>query len=367
MTSLAADQRPVLALFEDVVGQERAVGQLRASARRPVHAYLFSGPVGSGKRKAAIAMAAALLCPDGGCGVCNVCRRVLEGKHPDVVVLERSGPSISVDDARSITTLAQRRPMEAARQVLIVHDVHLATAAAPALLKTVEEPPPGTFFLLVADEVPSSLVTIVSRCVQVRFEALHADTIAAWLVEHGCEETTARAVAEASGGRLDRARLLAEDPAFSERLARWRAVPQRLNGTGAVAAQTAGELLDALEEGLAPLRARHAQELAMLTEQSEAMGTRGIQGRRDIDARLKREERRWKTDDLRFGLATLAEAYRDRLLDLVPGEIGRGGRERLRATEDIDAIRRASAALGRNVNEQLLLDALLVELSHLVE
>ena len=108
-----ATGRPVPELFEEVVGQPRAVTQLMAAARRPVHAYLLHGPSGSGKRAAARGLAAALLCPEGGCGDCNACRRALAGTHPDLVVVERTGASISVADAQSIVTRAQRRPLEA--------------------------------------------------------------------------------------------------------------------------------------------------------------------------------------------------------------------------------------------------------------
>ncbi len=136
------------------MGQSGAVSHLISAARRPVHAYLLHGPPGSGKRAAARALAAALLCPDGGCNQCNTCRRALAGTHPDLVVVERTGASVDIDEARSIVTRAQRRPLEAARQVLVVADVHLADKAAPALLKTVEEPPPATVFVLLADELP---------------------------------------------------------------------------------------------------------------------------------------------------------------------------------------------------------------------
>ena len=80
---------PAATLFDEVVGQPAAVAQLMAASRRPVHAYLLHGPPGSGKRPAARALAAALLCPDGGCGHCNTCRRALAGTHPDLVVVER--------------------------------------------------------------------------------------------------------------------------------------------------------------------------------------------------------------------------------------------------------------------------------------
>src|SRR5271156_3457359 len=123
---MSNDERPVPALFDEVVGQPHAVAMLRAAARHPVHAYLFEGAPGSGTRVAARAFAAALLCPNGGCGECSVCRRTLAGIHPDLVMVERTGASLGVDEARRLIGLAQRRPFEADRQVLVVADVHLA-------------------------------------------------------------------------------------------------------------------------------------------------------------------------------------------------------------------------------------------------
>jgi len=105
----------VLALFDDAVGQDTAVDRLRASARRPVHAYLLVGPPGVGQEALVRGFAAALLCPDGGCGVCSTCRRTLAGVHPDLVEVHRSGASLSVDDARRVVRLAQRRPIESRR------------------------------------------------------------------------------------------------------------------------------------------------------------------------------------------------------------------------------------------------------------
>src|SRR5436305_6012661 len=99
--TVTAESQPS-ALYAGVIGQERAVEQLRAAARSPVHAYLLVGPPGAGKRPAARAFAAALLCHNGGCGECDVCRRVLGEVHPDVVVVEREGAYISVAQAREI-------------------------------------------------------------------------------------------------------------------------------------------------------------------------------------------------------------------------------------------------------------------------
>jgi DNA polymerase III subunit delta' len=362
---------PSPALFDAVVGQERAVTRLLDAARRPVHAYLFHGPPGSGKRAAARGLAAALLCPDGGCGVCNSCRRALAGAHPDLVTVERTGAALDVDDAREITTRAQRRPLESARQVLLVPDVHLASKAAPALLKTVEEPPPSTVFVLLADDLPAGLATIVSRCVQVPFAAVSSRAVELWLLGRGVPDEVAASVATAAGGNLDRARLLAEDPGFDARRRQWRAVPGRLDGTGATAVAVADELLGLADAALGPLRELHVRELTALEEQAEAVGARGVPGRKAVDDRHKREERRWRTDDLRMGLAALADAYRDRLVATVEGDAPAGtpgvDAERRAAAGHVVAVNRAAAALGRNVREDLLLESLMVELSGMLE
>ena len=358
-------------LFEAVVGQERAVARLMDAARRPVHAYLLHGPPGSGKRAAARGLAAALLCPDGGCGVCNSCRRALAGTHPDLVTVERTGAALDVDDAREITTRAQRRPLESSRQVLLVPDVHLASKAAPALLKTVEEPPPSTVFVLLADDLPPGLATIVSRCVQVPFAVVAPRVVEEWLVGRGVAGEVAATVAAASGGNLDRARLLADDPGFDARRRQWRSVPGRLDGTGAAAVVVADELLGLADEALVPLREGHAGELAALEGQAEAVGARGIPGRKAVEDRHKREERRWRADDLRMGLAALADAYRDRLVATVDGDARPGtpgvDADRRAAAAHVDAVGRAAAALSRNVREDLLLESLMVELSGMLE
>jgi DNA polymerase-3 subunit delta' len=371
VTGIGGIRTPAPVLFAEVVGQEKAVAQLESAARHPVHAYLFHGPPGSGKRSAARGLAAALLCPDGGCGTCNSCRRALAGTHPDLVTVERSGASLDVDDAREITNRAHRRPLESSRQVLLVPDVHLALKAAPALLKTVEEPPPSTVFILLADNLSPGLATIVSRCVQVHFAAVAPTVLEEWLVGRGVDGAMAASVAAAAGGNLDRARLLADDPGFGERRELWRSLPFRLDGTGAAAVTVADGLLAMAEGALGPLREEHARELATLEEQAEATGARGVPGRKGVEDRHKREERRWRTDDLRMGLAALAVAYRDRMVAAVstggpPGSPG-AGTARRQAAAHVDSVSRASGALSRNVREDLLLEALMVELSGMVE
>lgn len=369
-------ERPDASLYAGVVGQERAVAALRAAARNPVHAYIFVGPQGSGPRLALRGFAASLLCPDGGCGRCAACRKALAGTHPDLVVVERTGASVDVDDARRLGTLALRRPLEAARQVLVLLDAHLAGRAAPALLKTLEEPPRSTVFVLLADDLPPDLVTVASRCVEVPFPPVAVTEIAAWLERQGVDPPRARAIAVGAGGDVDRARLLADDPSYSERLALWRSVPSRLDGHGAAAAALAREVLAATEVALGPLRARHAAETAALEADAKAAGERGAPGRKALLDRQHREERRWRSEELRTGLGVLARAYRDELVDaLVHAGVAtegsargptHGHSERARACEvGIALVTDAAGALGRNPQETLLLEALFVRLARL--
>jgi DNA polymerase-3 subunit delta' len=349
-------------LYDDVTGQDEAVAQLRAAAASPVHAYLLLGPPGTGKRRAALSFAASLLCPDESADGEACEQRVLGGTHPDVVVRERRGPFITVDDAREIARLAWRSPMEAQRQVLVLVDLHLVDRAAPALLKTIEEPPPTTVFVLLADRLAPELATIASRCVQVRFRALTPDGVAARLVAEGADEDAAAAAAASAGGRMDRARLLVSDPTSVERRRAWERVPQRLDGTGATVMTLVDELLGHNEAVLEPLRARQWVELEELAERAQMVGERGLPARREIEDRHRREQRRLRMDELRFGLATLAGAYRERLQS--PGTPATVPASAAAATLDaIAAVDEANEALEFNPNETLLLEALLVRLS----
>ncbi len=363
------DALPSAALFSEVVGQADAVAQLRAGARQPVHAYLLVGAPGLGQRLLVRGFAAALLCPLGGCGACEVCRRALSGVHPDVVEVERAGPSVTVDDARDVVRLAQRRPLEAHRQVIVVSDIHLARLAAPVLLKTLEEPAGQTVFVLLADSVPAELATVASRSVRIELRPVPPSELGQWLVGTGMAPDLAAELAEASGGSVDRARLLAADGGFAQRRQLWRSVPSRLDGTGAAAASLAAELLSSAEEALEPVRARHQAEMEGLAVEAEQRGERSVARRKEIEDRQHREERRWRTDELRAGFTVLASAYRDRLVTLVAPDAtpaawsGRTGERVRELAGAIAVVERSSAELIRNPNESLLLEAMLVRLS----
>ena len=362
------------ALFDGVVGQPRAVAQLTrggppAGARLPAARSARVGQAGRGP-----GLAAALLCPQGGCGDCATpAGGRWPGPTPTWWWWSAPGPSLTSTRPASIVTRAQRRPLEASRQVLVVTDVHLAGQAAPALLKTVEEPPPVTVFVLLADDLPPSLATIVSRCVKIPFDPVPEGAVVDWLVARGVDADLAATVGRASGGRLDRARLLVSDAGFVARQSQWRSVPARLDGTGAAAAAVSDELLASVGRGAGPAARAARSGAGRSGRAGRAVGGQGrSRGAEQIEDRHKREERRWRTDDLRFGLATLAGVYRDRLVavdrsgrrpDPPPGSPGGS----LRAVRQVEAIERASEALDRNANESLLMDALMVELSGMTD
>jgi DNA polymerase-3 subunit delta' len=359
-------------LYGDVIGQERAVAALRAAADRPVHAYLLVGPPGTGRLAAARSFAAALLCPSrgehpgGDAEHCEVCRRVLAETHPDVTVVEREGPAISIDMARQIIRLAARSPVEGDSKVLILLDFHLVKEAGPALLKTIEEPSPSTVFVILAEYVPPELVTIASRCARIDFAPLTPAQVADALRAGGVPPDRVDELAAAAGGRLDRARLLASDPEFVTRRQAWLSVPGRLDPSGAAMSALADELVTLLDSSVAPLRARQEEELAELERVNAVfseVGGRGGGGRggrpglKELEERHRREIRRQRTDELRAGLATLAGVYRDRLVG--------GGPAAVTALEAIGVIHDLNANLAYNPNETIQLPALLVRLSRL--
>jgi DNA polymerase-3 subunit delta' len=192
-------------------------------------------------------------------------------------------------------------------------------------------------------------VTIASRCVTVEFGPLSIDTMTAALVERGVDPERARSAATAAGGDFGRADLLAADDGLAARAERWQRIPDRLDGTGSTVVQIVAEIRADMDQAQQPLESRHEQELEALQERVEQLGERGS-GRADLVARHKRELRRLRSDELRFGLATLARAYRDRLVE-------RGDRA---AVDALALIQTAAENLIRNPSEALLLQDLLL-------
>jgi DNA polymerase-3 subunit delta' len=343
--------------------QPTAGAALAAAAGRPVHAYLLTGPAGTGKTPAAAEFAAALLCPAGGCGTCHDCTRVVQGLHPDVTTVERDGPAISMDTAREIIRLSVKSPIESTRKVLILTDFHLIKDAGPALLKTIEEPPPSTTFVILADHVPPELVTVASRCVTVPFSLLSDDAVTAALVADGVPADQSARAASAARGNLDTARRLLHDPGYEQRRYLWWTIPDRVAGaTQADLARLAGELVNQVDAALTALKEHQARELADLVAQHQRHSEVNGKARRGtktqlahVEDRQKRQQRRVKTDELRDGLAVLAGRYR---ADTTTGALPPAA-----AADKLAVLTAAAHDLIYNPADLLYLEALLIRLT----
>jgi DNA polymerase-3 subunit delta' len=324
--------------LEDVIGQDRVVdGLLRAvKAGHVPHAYLFEGPPGVGKRGTAIGLAMALTCPKApgrGCGVCETCRRIEAGIHPDVPTFAPEGPQLVIEQAKAIVALAQSRPHEASARVIVVDDADaLNASAANSLLKTLEEPAPRNHLVLCTSAPDRLLPTIRSRAQRVRFRALADEALLAVAAAHGVEAERARvavALADGSAARtLEAARAQSDDDADGAG-AMWRAVEVL---RAAVAAPGITPALDA------------ASALASDKENKGALPPLVA-----LLARLYRDA--LVTSAGAPELALFAERARE-LAALEPARL-------LRA---LGAIVEADAALLANVNPTLALERLLVEL-----
>ena len=213
---------------------------MRRATGTMTHAWLITGPPGSGRSVAALCFAAALQCTsdgDPGCGECRACTTTMAGTHADVRRIIPEGLSIGVDEMRNIVQIASRRPSTGRWQIVVIEDAdRLTEGAANALLKVVEEPPPSTVFLLCAPSVdPEDIaITLRSRCRHVALVTPPVDAIAQVLIDSdGLSAEDASWAASVSGGHVGRARRLATDEQARQRrqralgLARDAATPSR--------------------------------------------------------------------------------------------------------------------------------------------
>ncbi|PZG07227.1 DNA polymerase III subunit delta' [Micromonospora craterilacus] len=291
------------------------------------HAWIFTGPPGSGRSVAARAFAAALQCRHGtGCGECPGCHTTLAGTHADVRLVVPEGLSIGVNEMRALVLRAASTPSGGRWQIVIIEDAdRLTEAAGNALLKAVEEPPPRTVFLLCAPSThPDDVsVTIRSRCRVVPLRQPPAAAVAEMLVRRdGIAPDVARWAAAATQGHVGRARRLAGDPQSRARREAVLAVPRRLTGVGA-AFDAASALIEAAEaEAAASVTEIDTAERAALETALGAGGTgrgaagaaRGAAGQlKDLERRQKSRATRAQRDALDRALVDLAAFYRDAL------------------------------------------------------
>ena len=334
-------------VFTRLVGQEAVEAELLSAARAArgdathsppgdgnmTHAWLITGPPGSGRSIAALCFAAALQCTaesedsGPGCGRCRACTTTMAGTHADVRRIIPEGLSIGVDEMRAIVQIASRRPTTGRRQIVVIEDAdRLTEGAANALLKVVEEPPPSTVFLLCAPSVdPEDIaVTLRSRCRHVALVTPSTEAIARVLVDSdGLDADTANWAASVSGGHVGRARRLATDPEARQR--RERALGLVRDAvTPARAYAAAEELVAAAEvEALALTAGRAEAETEELRTALGAGGTgkgtagtmRGATGAiKDLERRQKSRQTRASRDALDRALIDLATYFRDALL-----------------------------------------------------
>ena len=330
-------------VFANLVGQEEAVETLRraaASAARVVagepaassamtHAWIFTGPPGSGRSVAARAFAAALECErDGiGCAECHGCHTALGATHADVRFVVPEGLSISVGEMRALVLRAASAPSGGRWQVVVIEDAdRLTEQAGNALLKAIEEPPPRTVFLLCTPSThPDDIsVTIRSRCRIVALRQPPADAVAEVLVRRdGIAAEVAAWAAAAAQGHVGRAKRLATDSQARGRRDAVLAVPRRLSSVGACI-DAASALIEAAEaEAAAAVAETDTTERAALEQALGAGGTgRGAAGAmRGAAGQLKELERRQRSratrsqrDALDRALVDLAGFYRDVLI-----------------------------------------------------
>ncbi len=366
-------------VFTRLVGQEAVRAELLAAAKDArgdsvhsgagdgtmTHAWLITGPPGSGRSVAALCFAAALECTsDGepGCGRCRACTTTMAGTHADVRRVIPEGLSIGVDEMRAIVQIASRRPATGHRQIVLIEDAdRLTEGAANALLKVVEEPPPSTVFLLCAPSVdPEDIaITLRSRCRHVALVTPSTEAIARVLIESdGLAPDTANWAASVSGGHVGRARRLATDPEARQRRERALALV-RDAATPARAYAAAEELVAAAETEAVVLTADRAEaETEELRTALGAGGTgkgtagamRGVTGAiKDLERRQKSRQTRASRDALDRALIDLASYFRDALM--VAAQAGGAGAVRPNHPDMADRV----AALAAHAPAERLL------------
>jgi len=333
-------------VFRDLPGQGVVVAQLRRAAagasallagHRPepgalAHAWLFTGPPGSGRSVAARAFAAALLCGNGGCGQCASCHQVFAGTHADLLLIRPEGLSYGVKQTRDLVLRAAGKPTGGRWQVVLFEDADRCTEqAANALLKAIEEPAPRTVWLLCAPSAEDLVPTIRSRCRVVTLVVPSSAAVAEVLTERdGIDPDRALAAARAAQGHIGRARRLALDASAAQRRAEVLRVPAQATSLGPALSAAAALVRTAEEEAKAVTEELDEPEREALrrafgegsTGKGVAKAMRGMAGAmKDLEDRQKSRATRVKRDTLDQALLELALFYRDVLMVQVGADV----------------------------------------------
>ena len=392
-----------MSVWDELIGQDEAVATLQSAAAAAAdivdgrvtgnvamtHAWLFTGPAGSGRSVAARALAAALQCDrtPKGCGECQECHTVATRSHPDVHSVVPEGLSISVAEMRSVVGRSARRPVLGKWQIVVIEDAdRLTEQASNALLKAIEEPPARTVFLLCVPSLHPDdvMLTIRSRCRLVTLRTPPAAAIADVLRADGVEPDVATWAAAASQGHVGRARRLARDEGARAHRQAVLQIPASLTSMAACMA-AADQLVTAAEAEAAALSAGlDADETAALqialggggTGKGTATVARGTAGvLKDLEKRQKSRATRTQRDALDRALVDLAAFYRDVLLvhsraDIAPAHPDFDDDARAVALQlgpaqvlrRLDAVLECRNALDLNVKPRIAVEALTASL-----
>jgi DNA polymerase III subunit delta' len=322
-----------VSVFGELAGQERVIAQLtNAVAGAMTHAWLFTGPPGSGRSVAARAFAAALLCGNGGCGHCPSCRQVRAGTHADLLFVRPEGLSYGVKQTRDLVLKAAGAPSGGRWLVVLFEDADRCTEqAANALLKAIEEPAPRTVWLLCAPSAEDLVTTIRSRCRVMTLRVPPSDAVAKVLIERdGIDPAAALAAARAAQGHIGRARRLATDAEAAKRRAAVLRVPVQATSLGPALAVAASLVKTAEDEAKAMTEQLDEPERDKLrqafgegsTGKGVAKAMRGMAGAmKDLEDRQKSRATRVKRDTLDGALLDLAAFYRDVLVVQLSAEV----------------------------------------------
>ena len=315
-------------VFDDLVGQEHIIeilkGAVAASrtgeeSQEMTHAWVFTGPPGSGRSSTAVAFAQALICPNNGCGTCNDCNSAKTHGHPDVEIIRTEGLSIKVEEVRELLTRVAWAPSMGGWRVVVMEDAdRLTESAANALLKAIEEPGTRTVWLLCAPTLHDVLATIRSRCrhLQLRTPSLEAVTNVLISRDHiapGMADFAARV----SQGHIGRAKYLATNESVRSNRKTIMQLPLQL-GSLAAAFQAAQTLVDlATTEANASSDERDEKEVEKLQEAygkgvtGRGMATGGAKAVKELEKEQKSRSTRMVRDSIDGALLDIATFYRD--------------------------------------------------------
>ena len=318
-----------MSVFDSLIDQSSTVAILKSAvaaakdsndeSQEMVHAWLFTGPPGSGRSNAALAFAAALLCPNSGCNNCVDCTTALNGSHVDVELVRTEGLSIKIDEVRELVARASWIPSVAQYRVVIIEDAdRLTESAANALLKAIEEPGARTIWLLCAPTLSDVLPTIRSRTRNLVLRTPSVAAVTKLLESENISPAIASLAAHASQGHIGRAKNLARDE--TSRSHRKDILKMPLGITDIASAFKAAQFLvdSAKSEAESDAEKRNSIEAFALKEAWGQQGSRLAQGGakaiKDLEKDQKSRQTRMVRDYLDRALLDIATLYRDVLL-----------------------------------------------------